>query len=141
MASQTSSGRYCRPALLGMQGTRRGLLLGRVTLNHEDRDVIPDGVIILMIFPKSQMIQFCANAPPDICMRASFWDEGLIASTHISEFAFSFPFIKLRHHQQPHHGAASAVLTALTLGRALFHPLVGGHAAILGSQVHQFKEM
>lgn len=124
-----------------MQGTRRGLLLGRVTLNHEDGDVIPDGVIILMIFPKSQMIKFCANASPDIHMRASFWGEELIASMDISEFAFPFPFIKLRHHQQPHHIAASAVLTALPLGRVLFHPLVGGHAAILGSQVRQFKKM
>lgn len=56
--------------------------------------MIPDGVIILMIVPKSQMIHFYANVPPDVHMRISFWDVELIAFTHISEGAFPFPFIK-----------------------------------------------
>lgn len=78
------------------------------------------------------MIYFYANAPPDVHTRASFWDEELIASMNFSEVAFPFPFVKSPIPQtEPHRAAASAVLTALHLGRALFHPLISGHAAIL----------
>lgn len=75
-------------------------------------------------------------------MRASFWDQELVASMHFSEVAFPFPFIKSpRPQTEPHRAAASAVLTALPVGRASFHALISGHAAILQSQVHQFKNM